>query len=216
MLPKNLKNEQKERLLQFIDYKGLTRHAFCVKCGLSDAYFYSMRKGFGTAALNKILEAFPELNEDWLIMGKGEMLLSQKEQDVNNILPNANNSHRLPVFSLKNNGMFSEEPSSNVSLPEAQNGDICIIITDDAMSPKYVPSSLLQIREVQGWSSYLGYGYDFVFILKDGRRVLRRAEKSNDKDCILCSSYNSKYNEEQLPTGFIEKVYRVVACLSFY
>lgn len=212
----DIKNEQIERLVKFIEHKRLTKHAFCVKCGLSNTYFYNIRKGLGTGALNKILDTFPELSEEWLVAGRGNMLLSDTEQNMNNVVLNRNKDYELPVFSLKNNGLFLEVPQRKVSMPEAQDGDLCIVITDDAMTPKYTPSSLLQIREVQGWKSFLGYGYDYVFLLKDGRRVLRRAEKSEDREHILCNSYNDRYNSEQLPTDFIEKVFGVVACLSFY
>ena len=216
-------SNQKERLLQFIDFLGLKPHRFNVICGLSNSYTAVMRKGIGSKAIEKIAVAYPFLNTEWLLTGKGEMILD----DANNIYVQRNNlckqkveklkgTHDLQVYTLKCNGSFTEMPTHQVSLPETQDGDLCVVVPDDAMSPKYVPSSLLHIREVINWKQYLGYGYDFIFILDDGRRIFRRAEKADNEDYILCCSYNDNYNPENLPRELIKEVYRVVACLSFY
>lgn len=218
------KNGQKERLKKFIDFLGISPHRFNVTCGLSNSYTAAMKKGIGEDALTKIATTYPFLNTDWLISGDGEMIID----GVNNIYTKryaatskiinetCSKENRLNVYSLKGNGTFNESPVQEVSMPEAEEGDLCITVTDDAMSPKYVPSSLLHIREVKDWKEYLGYGYDFVFLLQDGRRIFRRAEKAENERSILCCSYNDKYYDEQLPKSLILKVYRVIACLSFY
>lgn len=66
----------KTRTLEFIHYKGLKMKAFEEKCGLSSGYVTSMRNGFGPDKLNNVLNAFPELNRDWLLYGEGSMLRS--------------------------------------------------------------------------------------------------------------------------------------------
>lgn len=64
----------KDRILEYIKYKGITQHAFERKCGLSNAYLNNMKKNFGMEKLNEILSIFPDLNRDWLLFGEGEML----------------------------------------------------------------------------------------------------------------------------------------------
>lgn len=56
--------------------------AFETACGLSSGYVTSMRKGFGSDKLNNVLNAYPELNRDWLLYGEGEMLKSTYTQSV--------------------------------------------------------------------------------------------------------------------------------------
>ncbi len=218
------KKGQKERLKKFIDFLGISPHRFNVTCGLSNSYTAAMKKGIGDDALTKIATTYSFLNTDWLISGEGEMIID----GVNNIYTErfertrkvinkpCSEENGLYVYSLKGNGLFTETPARRVSMPEAEDGDLCITVTDDAMSPKYVPSSIIHIREVKDWKDYLGYGYDFVFILQDGRRIFRRAEKAENEKNILCYSYNNHYKEEHLPKNLINKVYRVIACLSFY
>ena len=85
----------KERINVFIEYKGIPIKKFEEKCGLSNGYISSMRKGFGEEKLNNVLKEFPELNREWLLYGEGEMLKSpvQEARGDNNtqIAGNSNN-----------------------------------------------------------------------------------------------------------------------------
>ena len=63
----------KERTIAFVKSKGITMKKFEQACGLSSGYVTSMRKGFGQEKLESVLNAFPELNRDWLLYGDGMM-----------------------------------------------------------------------------------------------------------------------------------------------
>lgn len=52
----------------------MTIKAFEERCGMSNGYISSMRKGLGANKLNNVLTQFPELNREWLLYGEGTML----------------------------------------------------------------------------------------------------------------------------------------------
>ena len=66
----------KERVLQYLNNQGITKVEFCNKTDIS----YSNLKGksleseFGGEQIAKILTIFPDLNPDWLLLGKGSIL----------------------------------------------------------------------------------------------------------------------------------------------
>lgn len=64
----------KSRVYAFLEHIGMPVSRFEEKCGLSNGYISSMRKGFGANKLNNVLNEFPELSRDWLLFGEGEML----------------------------------------------------------------------------------------------------------------------------------------------
>lgn len=64
----------KGRLLQFIAYKGLTNKSFETKCGLGNGFVSKVGDSIRKEKLDKISNTFPELNIDWIINEKGEML----------------------------------------------------------------------------------------------------------------------------------------------
>ncbi len=66
-----------ERLKQFIEYLQLSTRAFEQKISVSNgliARFVSKNTSIQSDVLSKICDTFPELNFDWLVTGKGEML----------------------------------------------------------------------------------------------------------------------------------------------
>ena len=78
-----MENSVKERLIAFINYKGLKMKDFERMCGLSSGYVTSMRKSLGVEKLNNVLIAFPELSREWLLYGEGEMLKAHINQHAN-------------------------------------------------------------------------------------------------------------------------------------
>ncbi|MBD5307632.1 MAG: hypothetical protein HDS14_08440 [Bacteroides sp.] len=69
-----MKESVKERLSRFIKLKGLNKKKFEEITGLSNGYIGSIRKSIGSDSLIKMMNAFPDLNRDWLLYGEGEML----------------------------------------------------------------------------------------------------------------------------------------------
>lgn len=66
-----------ERIKKLIEYYGLSIYAFEQKISASEGQIYkglSRKKGFQSATIVKILEVFPDISPDWLLLGKGEML----------------------------------------------------------------------------------------------------------------------------------------------
>lgn len=64
----------KERLIQFIDFKGLSKNKFEELCGLSKRYVSNISVSIQPDKVKKISTTFPELNTGWLLTGNGRML----------------------------------------------------------------------------------------------------------------------------------------------
>lgn len=65
------------RIKQYLDLKGVSIRAFELRCGFSNGSFASqLRNGktMGVDRLENILNAFPDINAEWLLTGKGDML----------------------------------------------------------------------------------------------------------------------------------------------
>nr|WP_286855795.1 helix-turn-helix transcriptional regulator [Proteiniphilum sp. UBA4988] len=61
-----------DRLKLFIKSKGLGQTKFEERVGFSRGYISKVKTSIGADKLSNIVEAFPDLNLDWLITGKGE------------------------------------------------------------------------------------------------------------------------------------------------
>ena len=76
-------NTVKERLLAFINHKGLSKNKFETLCGLSKRYVSNISRSISPVVAERISLTFPDLNMGWLLAGEGEMLLQPEgERDV--------------------------------------------------------------------------------------------------------------------------------------
>lgn len=70
----------KQRLKQFIDYVGVNNYTFEKNIGTSEGTlrrFFGDKNGLTVATLAKIADFYPQLSLDWLITGRGSMLIDR-------------------------------------------------------------------------------------------------------------------------------------------
>lgn len=89
-------NIVKERLMQYVDFKRINKVDFFKKIGLVKSNF----SGSGadsdvtSSKLFNILNNYPDINSEWLLTGKGEMLKNTETKDIQDISINYN---RMPA-----------------------------------------------------------------------------------------------------------------------
>ena len=76
-----MENTVKQRIMLFIQMKGIKVGTFERMCGLSNAYLKSINNSPSLSKIDKICETFPELNKDWLITGRGEMFSAENNEE---------------------------------------------------------------------------------------------------------------------------------------
>lgn len=70
------------RILQFIEYKGISKLAFYKDVGLSNG-FLDKNKSIGADNLVKILKKYSEIDPVWLLFGEGKMLKEDNQLQKN-------------------------------------------------------------------------------------------------------------------------------------
>lgn len=63
----------KEKIIQYLETKGVSKRDFYKKTGLSNGFLDS-GKHIGSDNLRVIVDNYPDLNLEWLVMDKGEMI----------------------------------------------------------------------------------------------------------------------------------------------
>lgn len=74
----------KRNILYFLDFKGITKKEFCEKTGISYANMRgkSLESEIGGGQIAEILNIYSEINPEWLLTGKGNMLRSSESKTV--------------------------------------------------------------------------------------------------------------------------------------
>ncbi len=75
----NILTTVKDRVLQFIDNQGIIKESFFEKTGISASNFKGAgrKSELGGDKIVKILSTYQDLNPDWLMTGKGDMIRKQ-------------------------------------------------------------------------------------------------------------------------------------------
>lgn len=76
-----------ERLKLFMQHEGVTTFQMNKAAGLSRtllAKALEKHQGLNSTTIEKIVTAYPNLNVDWLVTGRGEMLMSEEPQKISN------------------------------------------------------------------------------------------------------------------------------------
>lgn len=78
-------NDTVQRLKLYIDYKGISIRKFEDSVGFSNGAFstqYKRNKTIGVDKVEKIVNAYPDINPEWLLTGAGEMIRNVGEHPV--------------------------------------------------------------------------------------------------------------------------------------
>lgn len=216
-----------ERIQLIMDREGLNKNSFSEAIGASNnvtiTRLINEKRKASPATCKKIVARFPHYDYKWLLTGEGDMLKSKED---NLQIPNDGTYRLVPVVNSDAVGGMHKLNDIGVNDPEYIKGyipftdaleeDLCIPITSDSMIPTCPPGCVVQIRRVENWKEYFGYGNLFVIQLKDGRRIIKEVTKyePDPKDYILCVSHNKSVPAEELPKDFIVSVWKVIKVLT--
>lgn len=210
----------KERLIEFIKYKGLSLSKFEKYVGLSNGYVYNISKGIGSDKLQRILAKFPELNQDWIISGEGEMLKSAPEiASAHGESMKEYETWLLPMDS--HGGSLSGIPADGTLLQNCERVispikgvDFAISVYGDSMAPEYPSGSRVLIKRINP-ESFIEWGRTYVLDTCNGV-LIKEVLHCSREGYITCHSINPdpKYADFDIPMTDVYGMYRVLMVMS--
>lgn len=220
----------KERLSQFIEYKGIARSTFERESGLSNGYTRNIKENLGSAKLEGILKAYPEMSRVWLLTGEGDMLRAAESDAV--FIGRAQkalteNTVSVRFFEVTPTATFqefcsgaSEEPTLIEIIPkpdEAIDESFCVFeVSGDSMAPQIHSHSRVLCQEVPPtrWhtlkNSVVAIAYANEFVIK--RISVNRLQS---EDWLELSSDNPDYPaKEKVPFADIRCIFQAKRIIS--
>jgi SOS-response transcriptional repressor LexA len=181
----------KKNILQYLDYKGVTKYEFYQKTGVSNGIL-SQSNGISEDNILKFLSYYSEINVEWLLTGKGSMLkgdeVEKAEEDI----------HLIPLYGGEMTASLTDNTMDSISQPIEminagdwfKDGDCAMRVYGDSMSPNYTSGSVVVMKEVRNKALILP-GEDYMVETSE-YRVLKRLQKSEVKGCVLACSTNEE------------------------
>ncbi len=222
-----------QRLQLFMESRKINDNQMTIAAGLSNGLLGKTKasgKGMSSLNIEKILLAYPELNSEWLLTGKGEMLKSNitltadssndfvddKEQHFHDIT--FKTRPRIPFdaaagsLSIAFGSVTEYECERMPVIPSFPKYDFTIITRGDSMIPEFQSGDELACAFVKE-SSFIQWGRPHVLDTTQGV-VLKKI--FNNQNSIICRSINSDYPDFEVPKNEIYHIAIVVGLLRHF
>lgn len=216
-------NTVKERLIYYLDSKGVNKSEFGRRIGVSNAFVTSIRKSIQPDKLLAIQNAFPDLNTSWLLTGEGEML-KEKEADKNKIAEDVDLSaisytQGVPYYDEDFLLGFSEimasgheHPEYLIRMPGYEKATLWCNASGHSMEPEINNGDIIALRRIEDFS-FLPFGDIYGIITTNGLRTIKRLGRSEREGCYRLIPTNREYDEQEIPIDKIAIVYRVMGAM---
>ena len=172
------------RIKQILDYKGISINKFSKLLGSSNSYWNKIFKNngkIGVDKVQKIIRTYPEINPEWLLTGRGEMLRG----DVEPVEPVQVFSRRtdhpvpvqdIPLYDIRGvaglSAIFNDKksvPLDTIRIPNLPKVDGAVFITGDSMYPILKSGDIVVLKKNKRYSGSYPMGRNLFAGYRLGR-----------------------------------------------
>lgn len=210
----------KERLITFLNHKGLSQRRFERLVGFSNGYLDKLRHAPSIEKTQIIIDVFPELNRTWLLTGEGEMLNDGKNEAGNTKAEQPEyETYLLPQSAI--GGSLSGFPADGAFLNNCEKiispikgVDFAISVYGDSMAPEYPSGSRVLIKKINP-EVFIDWGKVYVLDTSNGV-IIKELHKNSKDNYVTCHSINPdpKFADFEVPISEVYGFYRVLMCMS--
>ena len=203
----------RERVVKYLDSKGISRYRFYKTTGLSNGFLD--KKGNIRADLcEKICSHFEDLDLNWLITGKGEML--KGEIPVKNFKKLGSpyyNVDFMANFELVYNNQTANPDYYIDFEPFNIPGAVWCNVSGKSMEPEISNGDMVLIKEVPSWQDYLDFDDIYGIVTCNGFRTIKRVKKGSSKDTFTLVPANPDYESQEIKKEMIAHIFKVLCAV---
>lgn len=204
-----------DRLIIYMEIKELNKNKVTVQCGLSNGLLnnaFNTGRGLNSESIEKILKTYTDLNADWLLTGRGDMLVNKADETPPTILEKTKeytssyNPQEVPLYDAAAAAgcvmLFQDTtrvvPIDTIKIPNLPKCDGAIFARGDSMSPIIKSGDIILYKIMHGLDCII-WGETYIICYEahgDFYTVVKCVRKSatNEGNLIL-----SSHNEQHQP-----------------
>ena len=222
-----------DRILQIIDFKGINKRKFYIETGLSNGFLDKVKKK-KKKKIEDILKSYPDINTEWLVTGKGDMLkpnikempplervakrvaFSEETKNTENatVLNEPGITYEgiplIPIDAMAGFGtggvQVMDYDTQKYVVPEFTelNVDFMIRVKGSSMYPKYNSGDLVACKKLV--LSDIFFQWNKVYVLDTDQGALIKRIKKGSEDNLLIVSDNPAYEPYELHLSKIHAI----------
>ena len=212
---------EKEKIKQYLEYKGISKNRFYTQTGLSMGFLDS-GKSLGADKVRIIINTYPDLNLDWLILDKGNMTktdptpLSKNDQTTVAIGRRSDNNEGIPLIPIdamagvlsENSQTIMEYDCEHYVIPMFKGAEFLIPVKGDSMQPKYYSGDIVACKRLS-LNTFFQWNRTYVIDSEQGV-LIKRVKRGEDNDHITLVSDNPEYDPFSLEKSSIYSLALVI------
>lgn len=197
----------RNRLTEYLTYKQLSARKLGEICGLANGVLGRLSSTTSKSTLKKISD-HSDLNIEWLMTGKGDMLVKRSDEEANIIedIEPENKNRLIPFYDVETTGGYNDRVSASDEgelIGYIQPGGwfdgretAAIRHVGDSMT-EYPHGCILAVRKVMN-RNLLVYGKNYVVETREYRITKRIQKGSSPETVALYSTNNARYEDGRL------------------
>ena len=208
-----------DRLLQIVEYYKLSIREFERVIGVSEGVInkaIARNTGLKVETIQKIVEKFPQISLNWILLGEGEML---KNEDKLVAKPTDNPNEGIPLIpieamagALTCDNTILEYECDRYVVPMFKGADFLIPVKGSSMYPKYSSGDIVACQRVDMNNLFFQWNKVYVIDTNQGA-LIKRIKPGHDENHVLIVSDNEKYDPFELPYSAIHAVALVIGVI---
>ncbi len=213
----------KQRILQIAKNKRIKIEDFCEKNEISYSNFKGDRlfRPINSDSLVTILTTNPDINPEWLLTGKGEMIknLSEnftvQEPPTNYVIKKKIPLVKIEVaagFGSSDFAITEQDIESSYVVPDFNGIDFMIRVKGSSMYPKYSSGDIIACRKLHS-STFIQWNKCHVVATSEQGLLVKRLKKGSTERCVLAISDNKEYDPFEIPLDEITGIALVIGVI---
>lgn len=210
----------KSNILKYLEYKDITPYKFYQETGITRGIL-GQNNGLSEKNTLKFLDYYHDINAEWLLTGKGNMIKNelgvQKVESLSNE-PGINYEKKgVPYFDVDFIGGFdlvvqdqTVNPSFYIDFEPFNDADYWVNVTGKSMSPFISHGDIIALQVYNNWERFLLGGEIYAIITEDFRTVkILQDGKDQEHFALIPYSKDPNFKTQQLPKELVKQVFKV-------
>ena len=226
------KSQIKQKILLYLSKIGTSEYEFYKKSGTTRGIL-TQNNGISEDNLARFLAYAPDVNVEWLLTGRGEMLKTKgvscdilpdqqpsiNNKDTNIIRTAQENEQGIPLIplsamagALTGEQTVLEYECERYVVPAFNGADFLIPVKGNSMNPTYMSGDIVACQRVPMSGLFFQWNKPYVLDTAQGP-LIKRIKPGSDKQHVLIVSDNEQYDPFELPYSEIHAVAMVIGII---
>lgn len=198
--------------------KDVSAYEFYNKSGVTRGIL-TQNNGISEDNLARFLAYAPDVNIEWLLTGKGDMLRRDQQAPLDNPTTTAGTKEGIPLIPLSAMaGALTGEQSvleyecERYVIPAFSGADFLMPVKGNSMMPTYISGDIVACQRVPMTDMFFQWNKPYVLDTSQGA-IIKRIKPGSDKQHVLIVSDNKEYDSFELSYSDIYAVALVIGII---